>query len=65
MKSELPINLTDAEWKALYSVISTPAGSDAFKKKIVQSINQVSNKKIIDVSKSQISTNKIAFIKQG
>jgi len=62
MKSEQQLALTDAEWKALYSYISTASGGDAFKKKIVQSINQVSDKKIIDISKSQISTKKIAFI---
>src|SRR4030095_9768 len=51
MKSEQQLALIDAEWKALYSSISTASGGDAFKKKIVQSINQVSDKKIIDISK--------------
>jgi hypothetical protein len=47
LKNELSFNLTEAEWKALYSAISSPAGRDAFKKKIVQSLNQVSSKTII------------------
>ena len=63
MKSELPFTLTDAEWKALYSVINTSPGRDAFKKKIVQSLNQLSGKTIINILKSEIAVNKISYIR--
>ncbi|HJY63155.1 MAG TPA: HDIG domain-containing protein [Ignavibacteria bacterium] len=63
MKSELPVSFTEAEWKALYSLLSIPAESDAFRKKIVQSLNQVYREKIINYPKSQIQSDKISFIR--
>ncbi len=63
MKSELGLSLTEAEWKAIGSSINSQADMDAFKKKIIQSLNQVYDKKIIDIPKSQIAANKIAYIK--
>jgi cyclic-di-AMP phosphodiesterase PgpH len=63
MKSELPVSLTEAEWKALYSAISSPAGNEAFKKKVILSLNQVLNKTIINIPKSQIVSKKISYVK--
>ncbi|MBN8586402.1 MAG: HDIG domain-containing protein [Ignavibacteria bacterium] len=63
LKSELSFTLTEAEWSSLKSTLSNPQAADAFKKKIIQSINQVYDKKIIDLSKSKITSGKISFIK--
>jgi putative nucleotidyltransferase with HDIG domain len=63
MKSELGMNLTEAEWKALSSSLNSQGEIDAFKKKIIQSLNQIYDKKIIDIPKSQITTDKISYIK--
>jgi len=63
IKAELPVSLTVAEWKALNAVLSNSAEGDAFKKKIVQSLNQAYRKKIIDLPKSQIQTNRISYIR--
>jgi putative nucleotidyltransferase with HDIG domain len=63
MKAALGVSFTEAEWKSLSSELGTQAGLDAFKKKIIQSLNQVNDKKIIDISKSQINSKKISFIR--
>jgi hypothetical protein len=63
LKSELSFTLTEAEWSSLRSTLNNPAASDAFKKKIIQSLNQVYDKKIIDLPKSGITSGKISFIK--
>lgn len=63
LKSELSFTLTEAEWNSLKTTLGNPQTSDAFKKKIIQSINQVYDKKIIDLSKSKITSGKISFIK--
>ncbi|HWA05727.1 MAG TPA: HDIG domain-containing protein, partial [Ignavibacteria bacterium] len=65
LKSELSFTLTEAEWSSLRSTLNNPAGSDAFKKKIIQSLNQVYDKKIIDLPKSSITSGKISFIKNN
>lgn len=63
LKSELNIVLTEAEWSSLKSVLNTAASADAFRKKIIQSLNLVNDKKIIDKPKSTIKSGKISFIK--
>ncbi len=63
LKSGLSITLTEAEWNSLKSLLNNDASSDAFKKKIIQSLNQVNDKKIIDISKSKITAGKISFIR--
>ena len=63
MKSDLNLNLTEAEWKSITGSLSSKAEIDAFKKKIIQSLNQIYDKRVIDIPKSQISSKKIAFIK--
>lgn len=62
MKAELGLVFTEAEWKSL-GFLKNQSETDAFKKKIIQSVNQVYDKKIIDISKSQITSNKISYIK--
>jgi cyclic-di-AMP phosphodiesterase PgpH len=62
MKSELGISFTEAEWKSI-SFLGSQSEADAFSKKIIQSLNQVSDKRIIDIPKSQITTGKISFIR--
>lgn len=63
MKSEIPIALTEAEWNSLTGNLNSQQTLDAFRKKIVQSLNQLNDKKIIDIPKSGISTGKIAYVK--
>jgi len=63
LKSDLSFTLTEAEWSSLRSTLNNPAVSDAFKKKIIQSLNQVYDKKIIDLPKSKITSGKISFIR--
>lgn len=63
MKSALQVSLTEPEWKALYTALSTPAGNEAFKKKIILSLNQVTGKPVINIPKSQITSKKISYIK--
>lgn len=63
LKSELSFTLTEAEWSSLKGSLNNPASSDAFRKKIIQSLNQVYDKKIIDLPKSKITSGKISYIK--
>lgn len=63
LKSELSFTLTEAEWSSIRSTLSNSSASDAFKKKIIQSLNQVYDKKIIDLPKARITSGKIAFIR--
>ncbi len=63
LKSDLGITFTEAEWSSLTGNLSSQPSLDAFKKKIIQSLNQLNDKKIIDIPKSGISTGKIAYIK--
>lgn len=63
LKSELNIVLTEAEWNSLKSVLNNTVSADAFRKKIIQSLNLVNDKKIIDKPKSTIISGKISFIK--
>lgn len=62
MKSELGISFTEAEWKSITSGMDSQPEMDAFKKKIIQSLNQAYEKKIIDIPKQQITANKIAYM---
>ena len=66
LKEDLRISFTDDQWKAMLGVYNNPASPvnfDAFKKKILQSLNQVNDKKIMSVSKSEIKTKQISFLK--
>lgn len=63
LKAGLRVSLTEAEWNSLKSVFSSQASVDAFRKKIIQSLNQVGDKKIIDLPKSKITSRKISYIK--
>lgn len=63
MKSELAVTLTEAEWTSLKNNLNNSSAFDAFKKKIIQSLLQVNDKKIIDLPKSKITSGKISIIK--
>ncbi len=63
LKAGLRVSLTEAEWNSLKSVFGSQVTLDAFRKKIIQSLNQVSDKKIIDLPKSKITSKKISYIK--
>ena len=68
IRKESGINLSDEEWDALFINLAGTSSSqnvniDNFKKKIIQTLNRVYQKNIIDVSKSSFKTPKIAYIK--
>jgi len=63
LKAGLRVSLTEAEWNSLKSVFGSQVSLDAFRKKIIQSLNQVSDKRIIDLPKSKITSKKISYIK--
>jgi putative nucleotidyltransferase with HDIG domain len=63
LKSELKVTFTEAEWNSLQTVLNSQSSIDAFRKKIIQSLNQVSDKKIIDLPKNRITSRKISYIK--
>ena len=63
LKNELGMTLTEAEWNSLRNSFNNQSEMDAFRKKIIQSLNQVNDKKIIDIPKSGITSKKISFIK--
>lgn len=63
MKSGLNAAFTESEWKSLTAELNVQAEIDAFKKKLIQSLNQVYDKRIIDLPKSQIASSRISFIK--
>lgn len=63
LKSELNIVLTEAEWNSLKNVLNNAVSSDAFRKKIIQALNLVNDKKLIDRPKNTIKSGKISFIK--
>jgi cyclic-di-AMP phosphodiesterase PgpH len=61
LKAALPFTLTEAELSSMESSLNTQTSLDAFRKKVIQSLNQLNDRKIIDISKSGISSNKISF----
>ncbi len=66
LKEDLKISFSDEEWKTLENIYNNSNPSvnfDAFKKKIIQSLNQVSDKKIIDIPKQEIKTKQISYMK--
>ncbi len=63
LKSELGFTLTEAEWNSIKSSAGSQQELDALKKKIIQSLNQIYDRKLIDITKSTITSQKIAFIK--
>ncbi len=63
LKSDLDFTLTEAEWSSLTGNLNNSAAIDAFKKKIILSLNQVGDQKIIDLPKSGIKAGRIAFVK--
>lgn len=67
LKAGVNIPFTDDEWKII-SALDNPQNSfgitfDGFKKKLIQSLNRIYGKRIIDIPKSQITTDKISYIK--
>lgn len=66
MKNDLKISLSDAEWESIMTMYNSqnPAVNfDAFRKKVIQSLNQFNDKKIMDVPKSSIKTAQISYIR--
>ncbi len=63
LKSDLKFSLTEAEWSSLKGILNNASSAEAFKKKIIQSLNQNYDKKIIDLPKSKITSGKISYIK--
>lgn len=63
MKAGLDIQFTEAEWQSMTGGMNTQPEIDAFKKKIIQSLNQVYEKQIIDIPKSEITASRIAYVK--
>lgn len=63
LKADLDFTLTEAEWSSLTGNLNNSAAIDAFKKKIILSLNQVGDQKIIDLPKSGIKAGRIAFVK--
>ncbi|MCX7877547.1 MAG: HDIG domain-containing protein [Ignavibacteria bacterium] len=61
MKSELQVSFTEAEWNSLISVLSSGTEADAFRKKIMQILNQSYEKKIINISKTTLNSSKISY----
>lgn len=60
LKSELPLTFTQAQWEALLNTLNSRSESEAFKKKIIQVLNEVYEKKIIDLPKTQLNAPKIS-----
>jgi putative nucleotidyltransferase with HDIG domain len=67
LKKESLISLSEDEWNILYNTLvgqpSPNMNLENFKKKIIQTLNLVYNKKIIDLSKSKFKTARISYIK--
>jgi len=63
IKSELNLNLTEAEWSSVRGSLNSQAEIDAFRKKIIQSLNQVYNRWIIDIPKAGIISKKFSYIR--
>lgn len=67
MRNEIIPAIKDDDWNAFASLFNSSqyAGItlDAFRKKIIQSLNQVHDTKIIDVSKSGFKTKQVSYIK--
>ncbi len=64
-KKSLQISFDDKEWNSLLKFLrSNPeAGFEAFKKKLIQSLNQTYSRKIINYSKSNISSDRFSIIR--
>ena len=66
MKREAGLSLTDDEWNLLYNsmVTSSPnANLENFKKKLIQILNRVYEKKLIDIPGSRFKSSKLSYIK--
>ncbi|MFI5144319.1 MAG: HD family phosphohydrolase [Ignavibacteria bacterium] len=66
LKREAGLNLTDDEWNLLYNnlVTSSPNTSiENFKKKLIQILNRVYEKKLIDIPRSRFKSPKLSYIK--
>lgn len=66
LKSEFAIPLSSEEWNLLYSLDNQQNTNlqslEAFKKKLIQALNQISDKKILDVSKKKFTMDRISTI---
>lgn len=67
LKSEFNVSLSDDDWRILYA-LDNPQNNygqslDAFRKKIIQDLNRISDKQIIDMSKSSLAVKKISIIR--
>ncbi len=67
LKSEFNVSISDDEWRILYA-LDNPQNNygqslDAFKKKIIQDLNRISDKRIIDMAKSGFTAKKISIIR--
>jgi len=67
MRNELAPGFKDDDWTAFSALYSSQQNQgttlDAFRKKIIQSLNQVYDRKIIDVPKSGFKTKQVSYIK--
>ncbi|MGA2667687.1 MAG: HDIG domain-containing metalloprotein [Ignavibacteria bacterium] len=66
MKYALNLPLSEDEWKTFFTLNSaypSQIGLEAFKKKIIQALNQVYSKKIIDIPKNRFRTPQVSYIK--
>ncbi|MGH2574482.1 MAG: HDIG domain-containing metalloprotein, partial [Ignavibacteria bacterium] len=67
LKSEMSVQFNQNEWDILIELYNNPgsvgSNSETFKKRIVLSLNQINEKKIIDIPKSQFKSNKISFVR--
>lgn len=67
MISELDLPLSEEDWKLIF-VLNKPQNPtgitfETFTKKIIQSLNLIRDKKVIDISKTKFTTDRISYIK--
>lgn len=65
LKNEMKISMTDNEWNTLYSFVYASGSNtfDNFKKKLIQSMTRINDKRIIDISKNSFKSDQISFIR--
>jgi putative nucleotidyltransferase with HDIG domain len=65
LKNVMKISLNDNEWNALYNYFYSSGSNtfDNFRKKLIQSMTRINDKRIINISKNSFRSDQISFIR--
>lgn len=61
MKSGLTVDISNEEWKNLYSLFQDPGTYQSYKNSIINVLNELSNRDIIETDKTKITSGRISI----